>query len=153
MKNEGDVIMKKWNKIIIIALLIIPAIYTTRFISNPERRIKNFVNQNSEELVTIAEASLNSDTTIKTYKGVKVEQAFSGDNDIVQFYYGGVGIAPASKYYGFYYSPDDVPTAYQNTNNKLSAVSDDEWEWSDSTDNGGRTIKIMKNWFYYEAWF
>ena len=35
-------------------------------------------------------------------------------------------------HYGFYYSPDDVPTAYQNTNNKLSAVSDDEWEWSRS---------------------
>lgn len=153
MKNEGGIVMKKWNKIIIIALLIILAIYAIRFISNPERRIKNFVNQNSEELVTISEASLNSDITTKTYKGVKVEQVFRGDNDIVQFYYGGVGIAPASKYYGFYYSPDDIPTAYQNTNSKLSAVSDDEWEWSDGTDNGGRTIKIMKNWFYYEAWF
>lgn len=145
--------MKKWNKIIITALLIILAIYTIKFISNPERRIKNFVNRNSEELVTIAEACLNSDTTVKTYKGVNVEQVFRGDHDIVQFYYGGMGIAPASIYYGFYYSPDDVPTAYQNTNNKLSAVSYDEWEWSDGTDNGGGTIKIMKNWFYYEAWF
>ncbi|MEA4814297.1 MAG: hypothetical protein VB112_05285 [Oscillospiraceae bacterium] len=145
--------MKKRNKIIVAVLLVILAIYAIKFISNPERRIKNFVNQNSEELVTVAEAYLNSDTRTKTYKGVEVEQVFRGDNDIVQFYYCGVGIVPASKYYGFYYSPDDVPTAYQNTNYSLSAVSDDEWEWSDGTDNGGRTKRIMKNWFYYEAWF
>lgn len=147
-------IMKKWNKIIIAAILIILAIYAVKYISNPERRIKYFINQNNEELVTIAEAYLNSDATIKnTYKSVEVEQVFRGNNDIVQFYYGGAGIVPSSKYYGFYYSPDDVPTAYQNANCRLSAVSDDEWEWSDGTDNGGRTIRIMKNWFYYEAWF
>jgi len=147
-------IMKKWNKIIIAAILIILAICAVKYISNPERQIKNFINQNNEELVTIAEAYLNSDATIKnTYKNVEVEQVFRGNNDIVQFYYGGVGIVPSSKYYGFYYSPDDVPTAYQNVNCRLSAVSDDEWEWSDGTDNGGRTIRIMKNWFYCEAWF
>ena len=66
----------------------------------------------------------------------------------------GVGIAPASKYYGFYYSPDDVPVAYQNVNDNLTHVSDDEWKWSDNgTDNGDRTIRIIENWFYYEAWF
>jgi len=64
-----------------------------------------------------------------------------------------VGIASASKYYGFYYSPDDVPAAYQNANNILAAVSNNEGEWSDGTDNGGRTIKILKDWYYYEAWF
>lgn len=152
-KNGGYAVMKKWNKIIIAAVLIILAISAVKYITNPERRIKNFINQNSEELVTIAEAYLNSDTTIKTYKGVEVESVFRGNNDIVQFYYGGVGIVPASTYYGFYYSPDDIPTAYQNVNCRLSAVSDDEWKWSDGTDNGGRTIRIMKNWFYYEAWF
>jgi hypothetical protein len=145
--------MKKWNKIIIAAVLIIIAICAVKYITYPERRIKNFINQNREELVAIAEAYLKSDTTIMTYKGVRVEQVFRGNNDIVQFYYGGVGIVPASTYYGFYYSPDDIPAAYQNVNCRLSAVSDVEWEWSDGTDNGGRTIRIMKNWFYYEAWF
>lgn len=145
--------MKKWNKIILAATFIFLAIYAVKFISNPEYRIKSFINQNSEELVTIAESYLNSDIAIKNYKGVEVEQVFRGKNDIVQFYFGGVGIAPASKYYGFYYSPDDVPAVYQNVSCKLSPISDDEWEWSDGTDNGGRTKKLMKNWFYYEAWF
>jgi hypothetical protein len=145
--------MKNRNKIIIVAMLIFLTICTVRFISSPEYKIKNFVNQNSEELATIAESYLNSDVTIKTYKGIEVEQVFKGENDIVQFYYSGVGIVPATKYYGFYYSPDDVPVAYQNVKCKLSSVSDNEWKWSDGTDNGGRTKKLMKNWFYYEAWF
>nr|WP_320024126.1 hypothetical protein [uncultured Acetobacterium sp.] len=146
--------MKKYISIIISAVLIILAIYTINYISNPERQIKKFVSENSKELVTIAESHLNSDTTIETYKGVKVEPVFSGKNEIVQFFYDGKGIAPASKYYGFYYSPDDVPAAYQNTNFNLAYVSDNEWKWSeDGTDNGGRTIRIIENWFYYEAWF
>jgi len=152
-KRRDCAVMKKYISIIIAAVLVILAIYTVNYVSNPERQIKNFINENSKELVTIAESYLNSDTTVKTYKGVKVEQAFRGNNDIVQFYYGGKGIAPASKYYGFYYSPDDVPVAYQNANCNLTDVSDDEWKWSDGTDNGGRTIRIMENWFYYEAWF
>lgn len=145
--------MKKRNKIVIVATLIFLTICVVKFISNPEQRIKNFINQNNEELETIAKSYLNSDITIKSYKGVEVEQVFKGKNDIVQFYYGGVGIVPASKYYGFYYSPDDEPVAYQNVNCKLTSISDDEWEWSDGTDNGGRTKRIMKNWYYYEAWF
>ena len=144
--------MKKWHKIIIAAVLLILAIYAVKYITNPERRIESFIN-NNDELVTIAEAYLYSETTIKTYKGVEVEDVFRGSNDIVQFYYCGYGIAPSSKYYGFYYSPDDVPAAYQNVNLELSAVSDDEWEWLDRNYNGGRTIRIIKNWFYYEAWF
>lgn len=146
--------MKKWIKIIVVLVLIIFAIYTVKYISNPERRIKNFINKNNKELAIIADSYLNYDTTIKTFKGVKVEGIFRGNNDIIQFYYGGVGIVPASKYYGFYYSPDDVPAAYQNIKCNLTTVFNDEWKWSEvSTDNGGRTIRIMKNWFYYEAWF
>jgi hypothetical protein len=152
-KGESNVAVKKWKKLIISAALIILAICAVTYISNPERRVKNFVNHNSEELKLIAEAYLNSDTTIKTYKGVEIEQVFRGTHHIVQFYYSGIGIIPASKYYGFYYSPDDIPTAYQNVKQSLTAVSDKEWKWSDGTDNGGRTIKITKNWFYYEAWF
>ncbi len=145
--------MKKRKKLIIAAVLIILAFCTAKYFLNLELRIKTFVNQNNEELVTIAEAYLNSDTTIKKYKGVEVEQVFRGDHDIVQFFYSAVGIVPASKYYGFYYSPDDSPAAFQNVNQKLSAVSNEEWKWSDGTDNGGRTKRIMRNWFYYEAWF
>lgn len=145
--------MQRSKKISIIVFLVVMAIYTGKVIFNPESKIKYFVRHNHEDLVTIAEDYLSSMTTIKKYKSVEVERIFKGKNDIVQFYYCGIGIAPASQYYGFYYSPDDMPTAYQNADYKLFPISDEEWEWSDGTDNGGRTSRIMKNWFYYEAWF
>ncbi len=145
--------MKKLIKILITGILILLAICVVKIILNPEQRIKNFINQNKTDLTTIAESYLNSDTAIKTYKGITIEQVFRGENDIVQFYYGGVGIVPASKYYGFYYSPNDLPAVYQNANYNLSFVSNNEWKWTDGTDNGGITKKLMKNWFYYEAWF
>lgn len=100
---------------IVIAVFIIVTVSVVKYISNPERQIKNFINQNNQnnkELATIAEAYLSSDTAAKTYKSVEVKQVFRGKHDTVQFYYGGAGVVPASKYYGFYYSPDDVPTAY-----------------------------------------
>lgn len=76
--------MKKQNKIVIVATLILLTICVVNFISNPENRIKNFIKQNNEELATIAKSYLNSDITIKFYKGVEVEQVFNGKNDIVQ---------------------------------------------------------------------
>lgn len=100
--TQGDcAVMKKWNWLVIAAALIALTICAVRYIFNPERRIKNFVNQNSKELAAIAEAYLNSDTTTKIYKGIKVEQVFRGNHDIVQFYYGGFGIVPASSIMAF----------------------------------------------------
>ncbi|MDN5307858.1 MAG: hypothetical protein PWP16_1221 [Eubacteriaceae bacterium] len=146
--------MKKRNKLIVIIVLIILMIIAVKYIYNSERRVKNFVINNNEELVTIAEAYLNGDTSITTYKGAKVERVYGGDHVIVQFFYGGFGIAPASRYYGFYYSPDDAPTVYQNSpRNELVDGDDQQWIWTDGTDNGGRTFRITDNWFYYEAWF
>lgn len=77
--------MKKQNKIVIVATLILLTICVVNFISNPENRIKNFIKQNNEELVIIAKSYLNSDMTIKSYKGVEVEQVFNGKMILYNF--------------------------------------------------------------------
>ena len=88
-----------------------------------------------------------------SYQDVRVDGVFSGDERIVQFFYNGFGLAPASKYYGFYYAESGEPAAYQNTDYPLTAT-EDGWSWSaGGTDNGGLTRRITGNWFYYEAWF
>lgn len=145
--------MKKHIKFISIILIIVLITVTYGIISNPQRRIKNFVSKNYLELGNIADQYLNGEISTKTYKGIKIEQVFTGTNNIVQFYYSGSGLAPASVYYGFYYSPNDIPVAYQNMEYTLSGISANEWEWSGEGDNGGRTVRIMVNWYYYEAWF
>ena len=72
----------------------------------------------------------------------------------MQFLYFAFGLVPSTRYYGFYYSQDDVPVPFQNAGAVLSQVSEEEWNWYDAgTDNGGRTKRITDHWFYYEAWF
>lgn len=103
----------------------------------------------------IALEHLNGDETVTEYKGIEVKGMYSGEHPIVQFYYSGTGIVTSSTYYGFYYSKDDVPAAFQNGAYELVPASDSEWAWEEDegTDNGGLTKRITDNWFYYEAWF
>lgn len=84
---------------------------------------------------------------------VKATGIYKGDTDIVQYDFSGKGIAPASIYYGFYYSPDDIPVPYDNADYDLELKSADEWTWDGVGDNGGIIRKICENWYYYEAWF
>lgn len=113
----------------------------------------SFVLAHQDELSEIAIAYLDGDTTTKSYRTVKIDGLFDGEHQIVQFLYSGFGIAPSSKYYGFYYSPDDIPVAHQNVKIELEEVNSQKWEWTDGTDNGGITKKICDHWYYYKAWF
>lgn len=76
-----------------------------------------------------------------------------GEHMMVDFYVTGLGIAPASTYYGFYYSPDDVPLVYGNYDIVLTQCDKNTWEWSANGDNKGVTKKIADCWYYYEASF
>ena len=56
-------------------------------------------------------------------------------------------------YYGYYYSPDDVPLAFQNFDTELTQDGHDYWVWQADGDNHGATSKIIDNWYYFEASF
>lgn len=120
---------------------------------NNERGIVNFVKSNQVELEEISNDCLNGLQTSGTYKGITVEGVYSGEHRIVQFCSGSAGLVPSSTYFGFYYSEDDVPAAFQNVDMELTPIASNEWEWSDGTDNGGLTKRITAHWFYYKAWF
>jgi len=54
-------------------------------------------------------------------------------------------------YYGCYYSSDDVPVAFQNTDVPLSQEGKNSWKWISEGDNRGFTSKIMERWYYFKA--
>lgn len=164
--------MKRLFKLCVGLIMMMLVIGGYIYFTDIEGRIFTFVKNNYEELEDISEkhiASSNSfkyvydDRTIVTdtsydiyeeYKGVEVERVYKGEHTIVQYFYTGRGIVPASTYYGFYYSPEDVPVAYNNIDIELKQISDNEWEWAEeNSDNGGIIIKIMDKWYYYKAWF
>ena len=128
--------------------------------AQPYRRISRFVTKNEAALTEIAEEVLKGKIYSETeYRGVEVEGLFEGDHPMVQFYSFGTGLVPSSTYYGFYYSPEDVPLPYQNADDHYAVTGNPENAKPGTTsyqgygDNGGRTIRIMPCWFYYEAWF
>ena len=70
----------------------------------------------------------------------------------VEFYCGGAGLVPSSSYYGFYYSPMDVPIAVDITETENLTSKDDGWGWKEPNgDNIYYTERIMECWYYYES--
>ena len=154
--------MKK--AIIIISIILTAAAVLTALIirNTPERRISRFVRKHERELLEIAEAELSKEHHHKSdekYLSVQIDGAFEGDHPMVQFYSFGSGLVPSSSYYGFYYSPDDVPLPFQNSDGYREVTDPDEKSGSDTAhyqgegDNGGLTKKIIPYWYYYKAWF
>ena len=115
--------------------------------------IRRFVLSHQAELEEIAADCLSQGRTVERYNDVEVEGVYPGASPIVQFYTGGWGLVPSSTYWGFYYSESGQPAAYQNVDMELVPVSENEWTWTDGTDNGGVTRRIDGHWFSYKAWF
>ena len=145
---EVHVIKKKYLCLI---LGIIALLFVRKYMFSPYKEISKYVTQNESTLRRECEHYLEQDYVNK--EDAHVTGIYRGENKIVQFSYSGKGIAPASVYYGFYYSPEDIPVSYCNGNEELTMVSEGEWIWEDVGDNGGRIRKIQDNWYYYEAWF
>ena len=84
---------------------------------------------------------------------INVTGIYGDTNTIVQFDYSGFVIGPATKHYGFYYSPSNVPVPYCNDDYPLTKTADEEWTWNGDGDNGGIIRKIRDHVYYYEDWF
>ncbi len=74
---------------------------------------------------------------------------FLGEHDMVQF---AQRSSLIHQYRGYYYSPDDVPLPFQNTDVTL-VETPDGWTWQDETGNRGTTQRIAEQWFRYTADF
>lgn len=121
--------------------------------------ISKYVNENYQMLEQIANEYING-SQVKKPKNVSMIEVHSQDdiyvknnNTIVEFYTGGKGLVSSSTYYGFYYSKDDIPASFQNSDEELVEYKANKWKWNGTGDNHGKTIKIRDNWFYFEASF
>lgn len=113
---------------------------------------------NQEEMTQLAEALLKGEET-ELYDKYDITydiSVWNTEDIIVQFLLPteSEGVAPASKYVGVYYSPDDVVTGFQGVIG-THQPDGEGWSWSEGSngDNGGYTQKITDNWYYFEAWF
>lgn len=136
---------RKW----IIAIIIVLIVALGSVYSIPKLRVSLFVHS-YHELIEEALAAGN---------GVPADDAVLLDYDYVNSWEGAhpmtefVIMTYGDTYYGCYYSPDDVPLAFQNTDVEVTQDGHDYWEWEAEGDNHGSTSKIMEQWYFFKASF
>ena len=136
---------RKWAWCILAALLIAALV----MINVPQVRVNLFVqiyHEQIEEGLRLNAGVPVDDAVLFRYKYVNT---WEGEHSMVEFLISSMG----STYYGCYYSPDDVPLAFQNTDVELTQCGHDSWKWSGEGDNQGKTMKIMDHWYYFESTF
>ena len=127
-----------------VLLLLILSIYAI-----PKLRITLFVNMYHE----LIEENLKADNGVPAddavFLGYKSVNSWDGAYPMTEF----VIMTYGNTYYGCYYSPDDVPLAFQNTEVALIQKNHNLWKWTDEGDNHGTTSKIRGKWYFFKASF
>lgn len=112
-----------------------------------------FYFQNQSELHAAALQILHSGSSSDiSVSGVARIHDWHGTNPIIEFTISSFGLTPSSQYKGLYYSPNDVPAAFQNTQQTLIKTKDG-WTWTDEHGNHGNTTRIDLCWYTFEAYF
>ena len=138
--------------LVIVGLVALVAIVGVASMAlDAQRRIFSMVKQR-QVVYEQAAHQLLEDGEVLEIEDIESMYVFEGEHNMVEFMVDGDGMIPPAQYYGFYYSPDDVPLPFQNVKVPLTEYKENEWEWTDEGDNRGITKKITECWYYFEAW-
>ena len=140
---------KKTIKIVVASLVCILIVSAICISTVPKLRTTLFVHlyhELIEDGLTVGNGVPADDAVLLGYDMVN---SWDGDHTMTEF----VIMSWGNTYYGCYYSPDDVPLAFQNTDVELTQDGHDYWEWRADGDNHGSTSKIMEHWYFFKASF
>lgn len=153
----GDTLHIRCNrKIIIVILLVIVLILIAWILNAPANKAKLVLNLWHDDFEANSISALQNSNADDKLHGVRMDGIFKSQthgNDeagIVQYMVKAYGLPSAGTYYGFYYSPDDEPAAYQNIDCRLMEDGDDRWSWS-KDGASGVTYKICDKFYYYKV--
>lgn len=133
-----------WSVSLVLLAAVIGCILLA--VDYPEIKARQFVNKHGPDFSALVESG---NVIPEEIDGVRVD-TWSGEHKMYEFLLG-VGIGD-KQYWGVYYSPEDIPLAYQNTAVPL-LESEEGWEWQAQGDNHGSTRKLENKWYYFEASF
>lgn len=141
------------KKTVSIVLCLVIALSLTGCFVSPEKRVMNYYNKHITEFKDNIACHFEKREPLSfPARGVIVTE-WVGAHTIVEYIVEGTGIAPSSRYYGFFYSRDNIPVSFQNSGEEMVSKSDIEWEWHGVGDNRGYVKQIEPYWFYFEASF
>ena len=133
-----------WRKNIVWLLLLAAALAALMLYNAPERTVMRWYDRHFVSM---------TDNTSPTHTAIV--NVWTGDNghEIREYIVTTRGFGPSCRYYGVFYSPDNLPASFQNGGETLTAVSDTEWTWQDRESNHGLVRQLAPNWFYFAAKF
>ncbi len=143
--------MRKRIAFAIVTVLVIAALCAAVFLAvgDPEKRTLRYFDTHREALEQDVQSASE---TGRASTGLKITQnLWDGEHPILEYTVINGGIVTSSKYYGFFYSFDGEPAAFQNVDVPLVQTSPQEWTWSADGDNRGLVRRLDGNWFYFEA--
>lgn len=141
--------MKKRVRAGLMALACILVLSVVSIYAIPKLRVSLFVHlyhEAFEEGMAAHQGVPADDVVILGYKSVN---SWDGTHPMTEL----VIMSRGDTYYGCYYSPDDVPLAFQNTAAELMPSGSDRWTWRAEGDNRGETSKILGCWYFFKASF
>ena len=136
---------RKW----IIAIIIVLIVALGSVYSIPKLRVSLFVHSYHELIEEALAAGNGVPADDAVLLGYDYVNSWEGAHPMTEF----VIMTYGDTYYGCYYSPDDVPLAFQNTDVEVTQDGHDYWEWEAEGDNHGSTSKIMEHWYFFKASF
>lgn len=136
---------RKW----IIAVIIVLIVALGSVYSIPKLRVSLFVHSYHELIEDGLAAGNGVPADDAVLFGYDYVNSWEGAHPMTEF----VIMTYGDTYYGCYYSPDDVPLAFQNTDVEVTQDGHDYWEWEAEGDNHGSTSKIMEQWYFFKASF
>jgi len=148
---------KRRTGLFLVLILIVSVLIGSFLLKQNEAPVASYEKDNYsssiyQAVLKIDDLCVASDNISSDELGIKATY-WNGEHPIIEYTIGAKGLVSSSRYYGIFYSFDDVPVAFQNANVSLIPISDEEWEWKDGGDNRGIVRKIESNWYYFEASF
>ena len=136
---------RKW----IIAIIIVLIVALGSVYSIPKLRVSLFVHSYHEQIEEALAAGNGVPADDAVLLGYDYVNSWEGAHPMTEF----VIMTYGDTYYGCYYSPDDVPLAFQNADVEVTQDGHDYWEWEAEGDNHGSTSKIMEQGYFFKASF
>ena len=113
----------------------------------PEKRVDRYVASHLAELQAAMDDYFLRGQPLSYDGAIPAVNHWPGQHPMVEYI-----LFTGPGYYGFYFSPDDIPLAFQNAHISLEETSTG-WQWQGEGDDHGSTRRLSPHWYYFEAYF
>ena len=112
----------------------------------PEQRVARYISAHREDLEARADAYFAGEASFSYPGDLFAANTWPGEHSMAEY----ILFSHGATWYGCYYSPDDVPLAFQNAAVPLTQTADG-WAWGGKSNYLGETSRLAPNWYFFQV--